>query len=210
MYKTEQEKFWEGKHGSEWVERNDRPDLLPKNIALFSRILAKTEGVKSVLEFGAGFGANLKAIQQLIPGVKLEGSEINWTAIERLTKIDGVVVIPRSILDITLFERADLVIAKAVLIHVKPERLPEAYEALYRCSKRYVLVAEYYNPTPVEVEYRGRRGVLFKRDFAGEIMDKYPDIKLVDYGFAYHRDNNFPQDDLNWFLLEKNKKEGNV
>jgi spore coat polysaccharide biosynthesis protein SpsF len=26
---------------------------------------------------------------------------------------------------------------------------------------------------------------------------------LVDYGFAYHRDPAFPQDDITWFLLEK-------
>ena len=34
-------------------------------------------------------------------------------------------------------------------------------------------------------------------------MKKYNDLDLVDYGFIYHRDKNFPQDDLNWFLLEK-------
>jgi spore coat polysaccharide biosynthesis protein SpsF len=28
---------------------------------------------------------------------------------------------------------------------------------------------------------------------------------LVDYGFAYHRDPNFPQDDITWFLLEKRR-----
>ena len=41
--------------------------------------------------------------------------------------------------------------------------------------------------------------------WAGEIMDKFPDLKLVDYGFNYHRDYNFSQDDSNWFLLEKIK-----
>ena len=64
-------------------------------------------------------------------------------------------------------------------------------------------IAEYYNPTPVEVKYRGHDGRLFKRDFAGEMLDRFPDLKLVDYGFNYHRDHNFPQDDGNWFLLEK-------
>jgi hypothetical protein len=44
---------------------------------------------------------------------------------------------------------------------------------------------------------------LYKRDFAGEMLDRYPDLQLVDYGFSYHRDQNFPQDDANWFLLEK-------
>jgi spore coat polysaccharide biosynthesis protein SpsF len=35
------------------------------------------------------------------------------------------------------------------------------------------------------------------------MMDKYSNLKLVDYGFVYHRDYQFPQDDMNWFLLEK-------
>ena len=42
-----------------------------------------------------------------------------------------------------------------------------------------------------------------KEIFAGEILDKYPDVKFVDCGFVYHRDNNFPKDDLSWCLLEK-------
>ena len=51
--------------------------------------------------------------------------------------------------------------------------------------------------------YRGHSQRLFKRDFAGEMLDRFPDLTLVDYGFAYHRDANFPQDDTTWFLLEK-------
>ena len=66
-----------------------------------------------------------------------------------------------------------------------------------------ICIIEYYNKTPVEVPYRGHKGKLFKRDFAGEILDRHEDLMLADYGFVYHRDNNFPQDDLNWFLLEK-------
>ncbi|MNY71976.1 hypothetical protein D3C86_2104270 [compost metagenome] len=74
---------------------------------------------------------------------------------------------------------------------------------MYQASSRYLLVAEYYNPKPVEISYRGHEGKLFKRDFAGEILDKYPDLVLLDYGFTYHRDMNFPQDDVTWFLMEK-------
>jgi len=31
----------------------------------------------------------------------------------------------------------------------------------------------------------------------------YQDLQLIDYGFVYHRDPNWPQDDLHWFLMEK-------
>jgi spore coat polysaccharide biosynthesis protein SpsF len=44
---------------------------------------------------------------------------------------------------------------------------------------------------------------LFKRDFAGEIMERHPQMQLVDYGFSYRRDPNFPQDDITWFLMER-------
>jgi spore coat polysaccharide biosynthesis protein SpsF len=54
----------------------------------------------------------------------------------------------------------------------------------------------------VEIDYRGHSGKLFKRDFAGEMLDRFPDLKLVSYGFCYHRDE-FPQDDSTWFLMEK-------
>jgi spore coat polysaccharide biosynthesis protein SpsF len=52
------------------------------------------------------------------------------------------------------------------------------------------------------VKYRGHKNKLFKRDFAGEIIDNYP-FKLDSYGFVYHKDQIAPQDDINWFLLKK-------
>ncbi len=70
-------------------------------------------------------------------------------------------------------------------------------------GSKYICIAEYYNPSPVEISYRGHTGKLFKRDFAGEMLDAYDDLALLDYGFAYHRDPNFAQDDITWFLLGK-------
>lgn len=77
------------------------------------------------------------------------------------------------------------------------------YNALHQAARRYVCLVEYYNPIPMEATYRGHTGKLFERDFAGELLDKFPDLRLVDYGFVYRRDLNFPQDDPTWFLLEK-------
>jgi spore coat polysaccharide biosynthesis protein SpsF len=95
---------------------------------------------------------------------------------------------------------------KGVLIHINPDYLGKVYDLLYSIASRYICIAEYYNPKPVEVTYRGNEGKLFKRDFAGEMMDKFPDLKLIDYGFVYHRDYKFPQDDMTWFVLEKTGK----
>ena len=38
------------------------------------------------------------------------------------------------------------------------------------------------------------------------MINRFPDLYLVDYGFVYHRDNNFKQDDITWFLLKNPEK----
>ena len=98
---------------------------------------------------------------------------------------------------------ADLTMTRGLLIHIPPLDLPEAYEILYESSRRYILIAEYFNPRPVEIEYRGEMGRLWKRDFAGELLDRFPRLKLKDYGFVYSRDPHYPQDNINWFLFDK-------
>jgi len=64
------------------------------------------------------------------------------------------------------------------------------------------LLVEYYNPDPISINYRGHTDRLYKRDFAGELMDLHPNLSLIDYGFQYRRDPLFPQDDLTWFLMQ--------
>jgi len=201
---TEQEAFWEGEFGTEYTTRNVGEKWLASNTALFARILGRTGGVKSVLEFGANRGLNLRAISSLMPNAEFGAIEINSTAVEELRSWGGVKEIHhQSILDFTPTRTWDLVFIKGVLIHIAPEHLREVYERLYQAADRYVCLIEYYNPKPVEVNYRGHAGKLFKRDFAGELLDAFPELRLVDYGFIYHRDPNFPQDDCTWFLLEK-------
>ena len=63
---------------------------------------------------------------------------------------------------------------------------------------------EYHNPTPVKIKYRGHANKLFKRDFAGEMLNIYKDLNILDYGFIYSKDPSLKNcDDLNWFLLKK-------
>lgn len=202
-FKTEQEAFWAGDFGNKYIERNNGQNIVAANIALFSKILSFTVSIKSILEFGANIGLNLMALRALMPVAQISAIEINKKAVEELNKLKYVNVFHKSILDFEPDFLYDFVFIKGVLIHINPDFLPQVYERLYNSSKRYICVAEYYNPTPVEVNYRGHSDKLYKRDFAGEIMDKYPDIQLIDYGFVYQRDNVFPNGDFTWFLLEK-------
>jgi len=202
---TEQERFWAGEFGNQYIDRNQGEAMVASNVAFFARILQNTEPLNSIIEFGANIGMNLMALRQLQPRCVLSGVEINAKAAARLRTIPGVHVYEQSIHDFTLDEPRDLAFTKGVLIHLNPDSLPGVYDQLYQAGRRYICVAEYYNPTPVEITYRSHQGKLFKRDFAGELQKRFSDLRLKDYGFVYHGDAQFPQDDLTWFLLEKGK-----
>ncbi|HQR87065.1 MAG: pseudaminic acid biosynthesis-associated methylase [Burkholderiales bacterium 35-55-47] len=203
-FKTEQEAFWAGEFGNDYIARNQGDALLASNLDFFSKALRAARGIKSCIEFGANIGMNLKAIQLLHPGIKASAIEINDAAATQLRQvIASENVHNTSILDFEPARTHDLVMIKGVLIHINPNELPQVYDKLVASCGRYLLVAEYYNPAPVTIPYRGHSDRLFKRDFAGEIMERHPEFKLVDYGFAYRRDPNFPQDDITWFLMEK-------
>jgi len=201
---TDQEAFWEGNFGNDYSSRNTGADLIASNTAFFSKVLANTGKLQSILELGSNIGLNLMAFAHLCPGTRLSAVDINQKAASELkVNVPGVELHAGSILDFEPEKTWDLVFTKGVLIHINPDALPKVYGLIHRASSRYLLVSEYYNPAPVEIVYRGHSGKLFKRDFAGDLLDRIPGLVLVDYGFVYHRDKAFPQDDMTWFLLEK-------
>lgn len=202
-FKTEQEEFWAGEFGDQYIIRNDNMKILAGNLSLFSHILKNTRDISSVIEFGSNIGLNLWAIKSLLPAIDISAVEINSKAASELKKLEGIKIYNKSILEFTPDYERDFVLIKGVLIHINPDMLPQMYQLLYETSKRYICIAEYYNPVPVSMSYRGHREKLFKRDFAGELLDRYANVKLINYGFTYRRDNYYEYDDLNWFLLEK-------
>lgn len=202
-FRTEQEAFWAGEFGSRYINRNPTDFELAARLAMFAGIIDRTRGVRSLIELGANIGNNLRVLGQLLSGAALAAVEINQDAVDVLRQWGRAEVYHQSILDFRTDRQYDLSLVSGVLIHMDPQALPQVYDLLYQLSKRYICLAEYYNPTPVEIPYRGHSGKLFKRDFAGDMLDRFSDLRLLDYGFVYHRDNNFPLDDLTWFLLEK-------
>jgi pseudaminic acid biosynthesis-associated methylase len=203
-FKTEQEKFWAGTFGTDYIQRNQGDALLASNLNFFAKTLRSTNGLKSCIEFGANIGMNLKALKLLHPEMEAHAIEINSDAAKLLGEvIPTPFVHQKSILAFTPERTWDLAIIKGVLIHINPTELPQVYAKLVASTSRYLLVVEYYNPAPVAIPYRGHNDRLFKRDFAGEIMGNYPQFKLIDYDFVCRLDPNFPQDDITWFLMEK-------
>jgi len=205
-HQTAQEQFWAGRFGSDYIARNRSEELLASNLAFFSQALRRAGALGSCVELGANIGMNLRALKLLYPAIACSAVEINAAAARELGELIGQEqVFHGSIVDWAPAAAADLALVKGVLIHLNPDLLSLAYDRLHAASARLILVAEYYNPVPVAISYRGHEDRLFKRDFAGEMLERFDDLRLIDYGFCYRRDPAFPQDDINWFLMEKGK-----
>lgn len=207
---SEQEKFWIGDFGDQYLARNTLARAASRQINLERRILRPNSvNPDSILEFGCNIGINLVALARLFPQARLTGYEINQGAARQceanlaaLCQKDMYKISNKSLFDAD--EKShDFVLSSGLLIHIAPELLPLAYRKIYEAASKYICMMEYYNPTPLEVEYRGNRGKLWKRDFAGEFMRMYSDVKLVDYGFIWRNDPVSPEDDATWFLMEK-------
>ncbi len=203
-FKTDQEQFWSQEFGDDYISRNKSDQLMASNLYYFSNALKKAGKISSCREFGANIGMNMKALKALYPQINLKGIEINEKAAQQLKiEIGNENVYMGSIFEADVSESVELSLIKGVLIHINPDMLNVVYDKLYESSNKYILIGEYYNPIPVTIPYRGHMDRLYKRDFAGEFLDRFNNCALIDYGFAYRRDPAFPQDDITWFLIEK-------
>ncbi len=201
---TDQEQFWAGEFGDNYAERNNSDKLLASNLNFFTKSLRSAHSIKTCIEFGANIGMNIQALKKLFPDLEFNAVEINEKASEILSKvISKDNIFQKSILNFNSEEKWDLVLIKGVLIHINPKILDEVYKILEKASKKYLLIGEYYSRKPEDIMYRGFKNKLYKRDFAGEFLDKFKNFQLLDYGFNYYRDSNFPQDDITWFLLQR-------
>ena len=72
-------------------------------------------------------------------------------------------------------------------------------------SKKYILIGEYFNRTPVSIKYRNKQDLLFKNDFGKIFLENYK-VKLLDYGFLWGKIYDTAGfDDVTWWLFEKKK-----
>jgi len=194
-----QENLWSGDFGNTYTSRQ-KLDLLSTRV-FFRKALKEAKLTNpGILEFGAGKGHNLRALRRIYEGATVSGVEINPDAFKELEIVAHHATLG-SVLDPNPVGRWDLVFTKGLLIHIHPDYLQAAYQTIFDCSKRYILICEYFNQTPVAIEYHGEKDALWKRDFAGDMLDKFP-LKVLDYGFTWKRDK-YPQDDITWALLSK-------
>jgi pseudaminic acid biosynthesis-associated methylase len=204
---TEQEAFWSGEFGDEYTDRNVGTDIVSNNVHFFrdSLIIWPWE-LGSVIEFGANRGLNIEALIRV--GTRPEyitAVEINHKACDELRKIDGITVLEQSMFDYIGSKQFGMVISKGLLIHIGPDKIEKAMDVLYQSCGRggHVLVAEYFAPSEVEVIYRGYANKLWRRPYGDMMLARFPDLKLLDYGFVGKCDPVAPQDDINWWLMER-------
>jgi spore coat polysaccharide biosynthesis protein SpsF len=205
---NKQEKMWNGGFGTEYHQRNKFEDRM----GFWTDILGMQvlNDAWSVLEPGAGKGENLLAIQKArkmhrgieMDSTRLTGIEINEQACAVMRR-EGINVMAGAFLSTPLNDalKYPLVITRGFLMHVPKPALQATLAKIYNASSHYICIVEYYSPVRREVEYHGHTSALWIDDFAGDIMEMYPDLKLLDYGFKYYKDRN--GNDLTYFLMEK-------
>lgn len=204
---TKQEGLWRGDFGDAYTDRNAVSDRhLASLTAHWARILRVTEGLppRSILEVGANIGLNLRALRRLT-SAEFFALEPNGVARKRL--VDDQILPASNVLDGLASQlpfkdaSVDLAFTSGVLIHIHPRDLTASCREIYRVSRRYIACIEYFSDKEEEIAYRGHTEALFKRDFGGFYLDNFPDLRLLDYGFAWKRTTGL--DNLTWWLFEK-------
>lgn len=212
---NKQKKEWGNKFGEEYTKRNMfNPSELNQ---LYSNRYGITRNEMNheflefmdrdcmILEVGSNIGNQLNLLSKM--GFKnLYGLEINSLAIENSNRSNAglpIYVVKGDALNIPFKDGFfDLVYTSGVLIHINPENIRKAIDEIYRCSKKYIWGFEYYQPSGyVEIEYRGKTGMLWKTDFKRLYLEKYPHLKLIKENHYSYNENNELIDQM--FLLEK-------
>jgi len=200
---NEQQLFWAEQYAKEYIEKNKEFDLELGEQA-WSQMLRSTENITSILECGCNVGRNIGFLKQVLPQATKSVIEISKPAFDFVTSQYALhQAFNGSIEDSQFPQKFDLVFTMGVLIHIHPNNLVKAMGKIYNHSDRYILIGEYFNRTPVALDYQGQKDKLFKMDFGKIFLDNF-DVKVVDYGFLWgHIFDKAGFDDITWWLFEK-------
>lgn len=203
-FKTAQEQFWAEEYAQDYIRKNSGFDQALGTEA-WSKMLSKADAIGSVLECGCNIGRNIGFLEQVLPSARRSIVEISEPAFRHVTAHHALDRTFNGPLREAPFASGsfDLVFTIGVLIHIHPDELLPSMQKMYELSSRYVLMGEYFNRTPVMLEYQGQKDRLFKRDFGKLFIESF-DVKLVDYGFLWgHVYDTAGFDDVTWWLFEK-------
>jgi len=193
------EQLWGGAFGTEYAVRNAEAGAERRP---FWEGLIAAHPISSVCEVGCNTGANLRWLAELLEPERVFGVDVNPHALaeakRRFPRVNTVWGLARELPLRDAF--VDLTFTTGVLIHQPDDTLGQVMDEVARVSRRFVLCAEYFSETPVEVKYRGERGALFKRDYGRLYAKRFPALRLVEHGFL---GRTAGWDDVDWWLFEK-------
>jgi len=206
---NEQERFWLQTYADRYIERNNSFDF-ELGLKAWRRMLAEAGPIGSVLECGCNIGRNIAFLEELLPQAKKSIIELADKPFQTVTSrfeldraFNGSIL--NSNFEPTSF---DLVFTSGVLIHIHPDEVVANMRKMFDYSRRYILIAEYFNRTPVMIEYQGQRDRLFKSDFGKTFVTNFA-VNVVDYGFLWgHQFDSAGFDDITWWLFEKGEPGG--
>jgi pseudaminic acid biosynthesis-associated methylase len=201
---NDQETFWREQYAAAYIKKNSDFDF-DLGVQGWQTMLRQAGPLHSLLECGSNIGRNIDFLNAAVPGARKSIIEVSPQAFERVTADHPLeFAFNGTIADSTLPDGAfDLVFTCGVLIHIHPDNLLVNMQRMFDYSRRYVLMAEYFNRTPVMIEYQGQANRLFKRDFGRYFLENFP-VRVVDYGFLWgHVYDAAGFDDMTWWLFEK-------
>jgi pseudaminic acid biosynthesis-associated methylase len=193
------EGLWAGEFGEAYIERNR---ALDERRTAFWASLLEPHGIRSVLEIGCGQGANLRPISTLIEPRDTWGIDVNESALAIARGNAPGINVVASVARKLPFRGGlvDLTFTVGVLIHQPDETLGQVMAEIVRCSRTFVLWAEYHAAVTEEVPYHGVAGSLYRRDYGAIYGELFPELEVRDEGFLAPEDGF---DRLTWQLLEK-------
>ncbi len=213
---TKQLNDWQGKFGDDYTKRNDQSLTQLNKMFVDEYGVSATEmfvaaiselSVKTILEVGCNIGNKLALLYKSGYG-DLTGVEPQEKAIESGRSRYPFIKFKRG----TIFELSfadnsfDLVFTSGVLIHIAPDDLRRGIKEILRVSRKYVIGFEYFSAKPKEVNYRGRSGLLWKRDFVENYQQVNPELSVIYRKKYYHRsgsDSSGRKLASEMFVLEK-------
>lgn len=203
-FKTEQEKFWAETYARNYIAKNNSFNK-ELGVKAWEAMLCSAEGITTVLECGCNIGRNIMFLNEVKPQARKSIIEISKPAFDFVSKqYELAQAFNGSILDSGFEQESfDLVFTMGVLIHIHPDQLLANMRKMFGYSRKYVLMGEYFNRTPMMLEYQGQQNKLFKRDFGKLFVENF-NVKVVDYGFLWgHLYDSAGFGDLTWWLFEK-------
>src|SRR5215813_5714554 len=172
---------WEGEFGIAYTNRNV---VDPASRLEAFRTMLGGLSLRGILEVGCNRGHNLVALREIFgEGMEIVGIEPNQYA-RTIARQTGNPVLRGNAIDLPFRPGSfDLVMTIGVLIHVGLSDLPLAMAEIARTSSQYVLCAEYFAEEETEIEYRGNRGLLWKRNFLEHYQRAVPEIRVKRSGY---------------------------